>query len=233
MARSSSPRLSPRRGTTIRTLRPARDDSHSSSIAPHREAPPARAPPAAASASRRTAAAPRRARRPRSRPTPRSPVHSSTRSTTRPPRTWKTCTTAPAGPIFTPKASRSPRRGVAIFCWRSRSVSTVRIASRSCAACSKRSLDAAVVACATRGRRSARRAGPRGSSRASATARPVFLRASRVVATHGARQRLMSYSRHGRPRCPVMTSLHERRPNSRCDRLIVRRASDAGRNGPE
>ena len=39
-------------------------------------------------------------------------------------------------------------------------------------------------------------------------------------------------SRQGRPRCPVITSLHERMPNTRCDSVIVRRASLAGRNGP-
>ena len=53
-----------------------------------------------------------------------------------------------------------------------------------------------------------------------------------IAATHGATQRLMSYSRQGRPRSPVITSLHDRRPNSRCVRLIVRRARRAGRNGP-
>ena len=42
----------------------------------------------------------------------------------------------------------------------------------------------------------------------------------------------MSYSRHGRPRSPLMTSLHERMPNSRCASAIVRRATDAGMNGP-
>ena len=53
-----------------------------------------------------------------------------------------------------------------------------------------------------------------------------------IAATHGAMQRLMSYSRHGRSRVPVMTSLHDRMPNSRCVSPIVRRASDAGMNGP-
>ena len=53
-----------------------------------------------------------------------------------------------------------------------------------------------------------------------------------IVSTQGAMQRLMSYSRHGRPRLPVMTSLHERIPNSRCVSAIVRRAKRAGRNGP-
>ena len=42
----------------------------------------------------------------------------------------------------------------------------------------------------------------------------------------------MSYSRHGRGRRPVMTSLQERSPNSLWLSDIVRRASVAGRNGP-
>ncbi len=42
----------------------------------------------------------------------------------------------------------------------------------------------------------------------------------------------MSYSRHGRPRLPVITSLHERMPNSRCVSDIVLRAKCAGMNGP-
>ena len=53
-----------------------------------------------------------------------------------------------------------------------------------------------------------------------------------ISATQGAMQRLMSYSRQGRSRLPVMTSLHERMPNSRCVNDIVRRANVAGRNGP-
>ena len=53
-----------------------------------------------------------------------------------------------------------------------------------------------------------------------------------IAATQGAMQRLMSYSRHGRSRLPVITSLHDRMPNSRCVSPIVRRASDAGMNGP-
>ena len=36
--------------------------------------------------------------------------------------------------------------------------------------------------------------------------------------------RLMSYSRHGRSRLPVITSLHDRMPNSRCVSDIVLRA---------
>ena len=45
-------------------------------------------------------------------------------------------------------------------------------------------------------------------------------------------QRLMSYSRQGRPRLPVITSLHDRMPNSRCVSDIVLRAKCAGMNGP-
>ena len=44
--------------------------------------------------------------------------HELVRSTTRPRRIWKTCTTAPAGPSFRPNASRSPNSGLAIFCCR-------------------------------------------------------------------------------------------------------------------
>ena len=53
-----------------------------------------------------------------------------------------------------------------------------------------------------------------------------------ISRTHGAMQRWMSYSRHGRARSPVMTSLHDRMPNSRCVSAIVRRPSFAGMNGP-
>ena len=42
----------------------------------------------------------------------------------------------------------------------------------------------------------------------------------------------MSYSRHGRCRVPVITSLHERMPNTLCVSDMVRRANLAGRNGP-
>ena len=64
-----------------------------------------------------------------------------------------------------------------------------------------------------------------------ATATP-YCSSVQISATHGAMQRLMSYSRQGRPRRPLMTSLQERNPNSRCDSTIVRRPSLAGRNGP-
>ena len=60
----------------------------------------------------------------------------------------------------------------------------------------------------------------------------VVCSSEQIDATQGARQRLMSYSRHGRARLPSMTSLHDRIPNSRCVRLIVRRATSAGMNGP-
>ena len=64
-----------------------------------------------------------------------------------------------------------------------------------------------------------------------ATARP-YSSGEQTSSTHGAMQRLMSYSRQGRPRLPVITSLHERIPNSRCVSAIVRRAKCAGMNGP-
>ena len=41
-------------------------------------------------------------------------------------------------------------------------------------------------------------------------------------------QRPMSYSRHGRARSPVITSLHDRMPNSRCVSVIVLRAERGG-----
>jgi hypothetical protein len=72
---------------------------------------------------------------------------------------------------------------------------------------------------------------PSSSSFVLATATPYCSCVQRSR-THGAMQRLMSYSRHGRPRSPEITSLHERMPNSRCDKAIVRRASFADRNGP-
>ena len=56
--------------------------------------------------------------------------------------------------------------------------------------------------------------------------------ALQIVATHGARHRLMSYSRQGRCRVPVMTSLHDRMPNTLWVSDMVRRANFAGRNGP-
>ncbi len=63
------------------------------------------------------------------------------------------------------------------------------------------------------------------------TARP-YSSAEQRLSTHGAMQRLMSYSRHGLSRLPVMTSLHDRIPNSRCVSDIVFRANCAGMNGP-
>ena len=53
-----------------------------------------------------------------------------------------------------------------------------------------------------------------------------------MSATQGAAQRLMSYSRQGRSRCPVITSLQERIPNSLWVSDIVLRAKVAGMNGP-
>ena len=125
--------------------------------------------------------------------------------------------TPPAGPTFRPKTSRSPSSAVAIFCWRSRSVSTVRMASRSCAACSNRS---AAAASAIRSRSVVDQLVVPALEEQLRVGRPPRRtpRASRSSSTHGAMQRLMSYSRHGRPRCPVITSLHDRIPNSRCVR---------------
>ena len=134
----------------------------------------------------------------------------SIRSTTRPDRTWNTWTMAPLGPTFTPNTSRSPNSGLAIFCWRSRMVCTVRIASRKAAASSKRSPPAASImrACSWSASSWLR---PSRNSRVSATAWP-YRSAEQIAATHGARQRLMSYSRQGRPRSPVITSLQDRMP---------------------
>ena len=61
---------------------------------------------------------------------------------------------------------------------------------------------------------------------------PAYSSGVQIVSTQGAMQRLMSYSRHGRLRFPVMTSLHDRMPNNRCVSAIVLRAKCAGRNGP-
>ena len=59
-----------------------------------------------------------------------------------------------------------------------------------------------------------------------ACARPPtrYCSSLQISRTHGAMQRLMSYSRHGRPRSPVITSLHDRIPNSLCVSDIVLRA---------
>ena len=96
------------------------------------------------------------------------------RSMTFPPRTRNTWTTAPRGPVFTPHVSRSPILGVDIFCCRSRSVTSVRIASRNCAARSNRSSPAA---CCMRSVSSAISSSlrPSSSSRASSTARAYSL----------------------------------------------------------
>ncbi len=52
------------------------------------------------------------------------------------------------------------------------------------------------------------------------------------VRTQGAAQRLMSNSRQGRDRSPVITSLQDLRPNSLWLSDIALRASDAGMKGP-
>ena len=142
---------------------------------------------------------------------PPGSVASSTRSTTRPPRIANTWIAPPLGPTFNPKTSRSPSPGVATFCCRSRRTCTVRSASRSCAASSNRSAsDASVM----RSRSVAISSSLRPSSSSlRARHRHPYRSSVQISATHGAMQRLMSYSRHGRPRCPVITSLHDRMPN--------------------
>ena len=136
----------------------------------------------------------------------------------------------PVGPVFTPIASRSPARVVDIFCWRSRSWPSVRTASRRWAAYSKRSAAAASrMSSSSRAMSSVVR--PSSSSRVRSTDSP-YCPAEQIVSTHGATQRPISYSRHGRPRFPVISSLQERSPNRRCARLMDRRARLAGRNGP-
>ena len=137
---------------------------------------------------------------------------------------------APDGPIFTPKASRSPSRTDDIFCCRSRNVSIVVIASRVWAASSyRRSSEASRI----RRFRSAINSSfrPSRNSFVCSTASPYCSRVHRL-STHGAMHRLMSYSRQARPRRPLMTSLHERMPNSLWVSDIVFRARVAGRNGP-
>ncbi len=230
VASSTSDRLSPRCGTRIFTRRSARAESQASSastssisngrliseggtlhvvellhdrFAARRRSPPSTAP---------------------------GSVDSSTRSTTRPPRMANTWITPPLGPTFRPNTSRSPSWAVATFCWRSRRICTVCIESRSWAASSKRSAPAAST---MRSRKVLMSSSLRPSSRSLvfATATP-YCSSVQISRTQGAMQRLMSYSRHGRARVPVITSLHERMPNNRCESPIVRRASFAGRNGP-
>ena len=128
----------------------------------------------------------------------------------------------------TRRVARAP--ALAIFCCRSRSVSTVRIASRSCAACSYRSACGRLLHPAAQIAREL--LGPAFEKQPRVLHRALYSASEQIVSTHGARQRWMSYSRHGRARLPVITSLHERMPNSRCVSAIVRRASRAGRNGP-
>ena len=138
--------------------------------------------------------------------------------------------TAPAGPIFTPNASRSPSRTVDIFCWRSRNVSTVSMASRVCAASSyRRSSDAACMRRFSSTISSSLR--PSRNIRVCATA-SAYCAGLQISSTQGATQRLMSYSRQARSRRPVITSLQDRMPNNLWVSDIVLRARVAGRNGP-
>ena len=149
---------------------------------------------------------------------------------TRPPRIWNTWMMLPVGPVFTPMASRSPTRVDDIVCCRSRSWPRVRTASRRWAACSKRSASAASrMSRSSRSMSSVLR--PSISSRVRSTA-TWYRSAVQIVSTHGATQRPIWYSRQGRSRFPVISSLQERSPNRRCARLMDRRARLAGRNGP-
>ena len=129
-----------------------------------------------------------------------------------------------------PEGIAVPNRAVAIFCWRSFSVCTVRAASRRCAASSNRSAPAAAFIESVR-RPISSSSLPSKNSCVRWTASP-YCSAVHNAATHGAMQRLMSYSRQGRSRIPVITSLHDRIPKSRCVNPIVLRASDAGMKGP-
>ena len=76
------------------------------------------------------------------------------------------------GPSFRPNTSRCPSSAVAIFCWRSCSVCTVRIASRSCAASSKRSSLGGRRASAPAASSTSSSFLPSRNSRVSSTARP-------------------------------------------------------------
>ena len=137
---------------------------------------------------------------------------------------------APEGPTLTPNASRSPSRTDDIFCWRSRRVSMVRMASRVWAASSyRRSSEAASIRCFRSPMSSSFR--PSRNSLVCSTA-SAYCSGVHRPSTQGATHRLMSYSRQARPRRPLMTSLHERMPNSLWVSDIVLRARVAGRNGP-
>ena len=149
---------------------------------------------------------------------------------TRPRRIWNTWTTAPAGPTCRPKASRSPSRP-----WRSSAGDRASARDRAervaqVAASSNRSA-AAAASIRDRSVEASSSLRPSRKRRASSTAARIP-RGCTASSTHGAMHRLISYSRHGRPRLPVISSLHERIPNSRCVSAIVRRARLAGRNGP-
>ena len=149
---------------------------------------------------------------------------SSTRSTTRPPRIANTWTTPPLGPSFRPKTSRSDESAAWPASAGARPASArCACASRSWAASSKRSASAAACHALAQRVAPARRCAPRAAAGCWPPPRRSAPRC-RSRATHGAMQRLMSYSRHGRPRRPVITSLHDRMPNSRCESTIVRRA---------
>ena len=106
----------------------------------------------------------------------------------------------------------------------------MRMASRSCAASSKRSASAAVSMRLLSVLISSSFL-PSRNSCVSLTA-PLYSAGEHTLSTQGARHRLMSYSKQGRSRLPVMTSLHERMPNSLCVSDMVFRAKCAGRKGP-
>ena len=80
---------------------------------------------------------------------------------------------------------------------------------------------------AAAGPRRARRCALRGTA-ACAAPPPRSASGPQISRTQGAMQRPMSYSRHGRARSPVITSLHDRMPNSRCVSVIVLRAERGG-----
>ena len=161
----------------------------SSSASAARKRRPARGSRAAARARRRTAAAPPAGRRTRSDrrplrahrrrvvtrggrtatdsrlPSASGSVTSSIRSTTRP-RAHLEDLDRPRRRARASGRTRRDRRApaLAIFCWRVRSVSIVRIASRSCAACSNRSAGRRLGHPVAQRRRPARRSALRGTA---------------------------------------------------------------------
>ena len=201
--------MSPRCGTTMRTVRPACTDSHSSIASVVGVESRGRAPPAAPAIGVELL----QRRRPRPalgdsrRPASLTGLTSSRARRRVRRRILEHLHDRARGPGRDPEASRSPSPAVAIFCCRSPSAWTVRIASR-CAPPprSARASAASAIRSLEVGDQVVAR--PSSSRRASATAR----RSAREqrAATQGATQRLMSYSRHGAPRLPVMTSLHDR-----------------------